>query len=137
MANDKNAPLPSRPSRNNDAKEAILNSAPVAAQPQTQAPKTVEVEEEVVEVQQKATEATNFLNDAAPWRKKTTMSEEELMLATKKFSANLPMELFLRLNFIVAIEQLNSPKKVDMTQIVTKALMESTEKTLKKMGYKV
>ncbi|ENK7202943.1 hypothetical protein SLL02_003891, partial [Acinetobacter baumannii] len=64
-------------------------------------------------------------------------SEEELMLATKKFSANLPMELYLRLNFIVAIEQLNSPKKLDMTQIVTKALMESTEKTLKKMGYKV
>jgi len=137
MANDKNAPLPTRTPRNNDAKEAILNSAPVAAQPQTQAPKAVEVEEEVVEVQQKAAEATNFLNDVAPWRQRTTMSEEELMIATQKFSANLPAELFLRLKFIVAIEQLSSPKKVDMTQIVTKALMESTEKTLKKMGYKV
>ncbi|MGK7705280.1 hypothetical protein ACSRC3_18980, partial [Acinetobacter baumannii] len=132
MANDKNAPLPQRAAR--EAKESILNSAPVAAQPlapKVEAPQVEEPEAEVVEVQQKATEATNFLNDAAPWRKKSTMSEEELMLATKKFSANLPMELYLRLNFIVAIEQLNSPKKLDMTQIVTKALMESTEKTLK------
>ncbi len=40
------------------------------------------------------------------------MSEEELMLATKKFAANLPMELYLRLNFIVAIEQLNSQKNL-------------------------
>ena len=60
--------------------EEVINAAPL---------QTIQVEQ------------TNPVEAVKPWRAGTSMSEDELMVVTEKGSYNIPMELVLRLDYLV------------------------------------
>lgn len=97
--------------------EEVINAAPLATQ-STEVPKEVEV--------------------SKPWRIGTSMSEDELMVITKKDSFNIPMELSMRLDYILSQKKAKAlGRKNNRTTLLIEALDEYTKRELKKLGHSV
>lgn len=83
-------------------------------------------------------ETTVATAERKAWRINTTMSEDELMVLTEKSSFNIPMELILRLDFLVSQSKARGlGRKTNKTALVIEALDEYTTRELKKLGQKV
>lgn len=97
--------------------EEVINSAPL---------QTIQVEQ------------TNPVEVAKPWRSGTSMSEDELMVVTEKGSYNIPMELVLRLDYLVGTKKSRGlGRKTNKTALLIEALDEYTKRELKKQGHSV
>lgn len=73
-----------------------------------------------------------------PWRVGTSMAEDELLFITEKASYNIPMELVLRMDYLISQKKARSlGKRTNKTALVIEALDEYTTRELKKLGQKV
>lgn len=83
-------------------------------------------------------EQTNPVESAKPWRVGTSMSEDELMVITEKGSYNIPIELVLRMDYLVSKKKSRGfGKKTNKTALLIEALDEYTKRELKKLGHSV
>ena len=83
-------------------------------------------------------EQTNPVEATKPWRTGTSMSEDELMVVTEKGSYNIPMELVLRLDYLVGTKKSRGlGRKTNKTALLIEALDEYTKRELKKQGHSV
>lgn len=83
-------------------------------------------------------EQTNPVENNKPWRIGTSMSEDELMVVTEKGSYNLPMELVLRMDYLVSKKKSRGlGKKTNKTALIIEALDEYTKRELKKLGHSI
>lgn len=109
--------------------------------PRERAEPTTKTPEEIIKdapLHTSQAEQTNPAEEKAPWRIGTSMSKEELMMITEKGSFNLPLELILRLNYLVNYENSRSiGKKTNKTEMLNESLDEYTTRKLKKLGHKV
>ena len=111
------APRQSVAAETNQTVEEVINGAPL---------KTLSAEQ------------TNPIESIKPWRIGTSMSEDELMVVTEKGSYNLPMELVLRVDYLVGKKKSRGlGKKTNKTALLIEALDEYTTKELKKLGHSV
>lgn len=111
------APRQSVAAETSQTVEEVINEAPL---------KTLSVEQ------------TNPVENVKPWRIGTSMSEDELMVVTEKGSYNLPMELVLRVDYLVGKKKSRGlGKKTNKTALLIEALDEYTTKELKKLGHSV
>ena len=112
------APRTSKESTDTNVEE-VINAAPLANPNSFKVPET-------------QTENTK------PWRTGTTMSEDELAIITKKDSFNIPMELSMRLDFILSQKKAKAlGRKNNRTTLLIEALDDYTKRELKKLGYTV
>ena len=108
---------------------------------QSVAAETSQTAEEVINeapLKTLSAEQTNPIESIKPWRIGTSMSEDELMVVTEKGSYNLPMELVLRVDYLVGKKKSRGlGKKTNKTALLIEALDEYTTKELKKLGHSV
>ena len=111
------APRQSVAAETNQTVEEVINGAPL---------KTLSAEQ------------TNPVESVKPWRTGTSMSEDELMVVTEKGSYNIPMELVLRMDYLVGRKKSRGlGKKTNKTALLIEALDEYTKRELKKLGHSV
>ena len=111
------APRQSVAAETNQTVEEVINGAPL---------KTLSAEQ------------TNPVESIKPWRTGTSMSEDELMVVTEKGSYNIPMELVLRMDYLVGKKKSRGlGKKTNKTALLIEALDEYTKRELKKLGHSV
>ncbi|ENV46222.1 hypothetical protein P255_02997 [Acinetobacter brisouii CIP 110357] len=105
--------------------QRIINGAPLhtALAEQTN-PNSIELEE---------------VEEVKPWREGTPLTADELKAITEKVSMNLPLELLMRLDFILQHDKKNRllGKKINKTTLFTEALDQYTKSKLKKLGFDV
>lgn len=83
-------------------------------------------------------EQTNPVENTKPWRTGTSMSEDELMVITEKGSYNIPIELVLRIDYLVGKKKSRGlGRKTNKTALLVEALDEYTKRELKKLGHSV
>lgn len=105
------------PAQTEKSPEEVINDAPL---------QTIQVEQ------------TNPVEAVKPWRAGTSMSEDELMVVTEKGSYNIPMELVLRLDYLVGTKKSRGlGRKTNKTALLIEALDEYTKRELKKQGHSV
>ncbi|WP_151765734.1 hypothetical protein [Acinetobacter colistiniresistens] len=76
--------------------------------------------------------------DKYPWRKSTTMSEDELMFLKQKKSYDVVMELLLRMEYIKNHKKPRAfGQKITETSMLHDALDKWTRDELKALGYSV
>lgn len=114
-------PMPSRRSGRDSepqSQEQVINEAPL---------QTAQIEQ------------TNPpVDNVKPWRSSTSMSEDELMVMTEKGSYNIPLELILRIDYLVGTKKSRGlGRKTNKTALIIEALDEYTTKELKKQGLSV
>lgn len=106
-----------KPAQTEKSPEEVINAAPL---------QTIQVEQ------------TNPVEAVKPWRAGTSMSEDELMVVTEKGSYNIPMELVLRLDYLVGTKKSRGlGRKTNKTALLIEALDEYTKRELKKQGHSV
>ena len=106
-----------KPAHAEKSPEEVINAAPL---------QTIQVEQ------------TNPIEAVKPWRAGTSMSEDELMVVTEKGSYNIPMELVLRLDYLVGTKKSRGlGRKTNKTALLIEALDEYTKRELKKQGHSV
>lgn len=71
-----------------------------------------------------------------PWREGINLTGDELKTLTEKVSMNIPLELILRLDYILHHDKKNRilGKKLNKTTMYIEAIDKYTESKLKKMG---
>ena len=85
-----------------------------------------------------SSEQTNPVENTKPWRTGTSMSEDELMVVTEKGSYNIPMELVLRLDYLVSTTKSRGlGRKTNKTALLIEALDQYTTRELKKKGHSI
>lgn len=74
-----------------------------------------------------------------PWREGINLTGDELKTITEKVSMNMPLELLLRLDYILQHDKKNRilGKKLNKTTMYIEAIDKYTETKLKKMGFDV
>lgn len=74
-----------------------------------------------------------------PWREGINLTGDELKTLTEKVSMNMPLELLLRLDYILQHDKKNRilGKKLNKTTMYIEAIDKYTETKLKKMGLDV
>lgn len=74
-----------------------------------------------------------------PWREGINLTSDELKTITEKVSMNMPLELLLRLDYILQHDKKNRilGKKLNKTTMYIEAIDKYTETKLKKMGFDV
>ncbi|MEB5477851.1 hypothetical protein [Acinetobacter pollinis] len=72
-----------------------------------------------------------------PWREGINLTGDELKTITEKVSMNMPLELLLRLDYILQHDKKNRilGKKLNKTTMYIEAIDKYTETKLKKMGF--
>lgn len=74
-----------------------------------------------------------------PWREGINLTSDELKTITEKVSMNMPLELLLRLDYILQHDKKNRilGKKLNKMTMYIEAIDKYTETKLKKMGFDV
>lgn len=72
-----------------------------------------------------------------PWRNGINLTADELKTITEKVSMNMPLELLMRLDYILQHDKKNRilGKKLNKTTMYIEAVDKYTETKLKKMGF--
>jgi len=109
---------PRKPANTDKSPEQVINEAPL---------QTISTQQ-VIQVE----------DNQKPWRVGTSMSEDELSVLTEKGSYNIPMELVLRLDYLVGKKKSRGlGRKTNKTALLIEALDEYTKRELKKLGHSV
>ncbi|MBF7690855.1 hypothetical protein [Acinetobacter pollinis] len=120
------------PSRNKPIQSGLESTSPEEAQKKiiNDAPLHTSLEEQ-----------TNPKEDIPqkPWRDGINLTGDELKTITEKVSMNMPLELLLRLDYILQHDKKNRilGKKLNKTTMYIEAIDKYTETKLKKMGFDV
>lgn len=116
----RNKPQQTQSAENNHelAQKKIISEAPLHTAPEQQ---------------------TNPVENKKPWRDGMNLSGDELKSLTEKVSMNMPLELLLRLEYILQHDKKNRilGKKLNKTTMYIEAIDKYTETKLKKMGFDV